>query len=197
MHSADIILIWNSFLSAVAGTTPAWLHPKSITLLGPLARIWRGTERHSVQVLSQTFNLKDNVVFSLWRTSLIPEWCSVLWMRRLSYHFKTFPHSNHSLWKLVRRSGFVMSVRMEPRQEVNAKLDFQSSNFPPYRLHRRKRKKTPTSVWQLPLSYGLSPSYLLKGNTCVKQTSPKMFGYSFAATSRYGSIMESVQCTGV
>lgn len=63
MHSADIILIWNSFLSAVAGTTPAWLHPKSITLLGPLASIWRGTEWHSVQALSQTFNLKDNVVF--------------------------------------------------------------------------------------------------------------------------------------
>lgn len=63
MHSADIILIWNSFLSSVAGTTPAWLHPKSITLLGPLASIWRGTERHSVQTLSQTFNLKDNVVF--------------------------------------------------------------------------------------------------------------------------------------
>lgn len=63
MHSADIILIWNSFLSAVAGTTPAWLHPKSITLLSPLASIWRGAEWHSVQTLSQTFNLKDNVVF--------------------------------------------------------------------------------------------------------------------------------------
>lgn len=63
MHSADIILIWNSFLSVVAGTTPAWLHPKSITLLGPLASIWQGTEWHSVQALSQTFNLKDNVVF--------------------------------------------------------------------------------------------------------------------------------------
>lgn len=207
MHSADIILIWNSFLSAVAGTTPAWLHPKSITLLGPLASIWRGTEWHSVQTLSQTFNLKDNVVFHfeghLWYRSdvVFYGWgdCRIT--------------SKHSLIQITHCESWLEGAILSCQSGWNGdnkwmqNLTFKAPSCHPSLLTPQKNyadrkaasspQKTPTSLWQLSLSYGISPSYLQKGNTCVKQTSPKMFGYSFAATSRYGSIMESAQCTGV
>lgn len=76
MHSAVIILIWKSFLSVVTGTTPAWLHPKSITLLGPL---WAFSEQHSGTACSfyhRLLTLKTMLLFCfcfflLWRTFLI------------------------------------------------------------------------------------------------------------------------------
>lgn len=197
MHSADIILIWNSFLSAVAGTTPAWLHPKSITLLGPLASIWRGTEWHSVQVLSQTFNLKDNVVFHfeghLWFQSDVVFYGWGDW--RIT--------SKQSLIRITHCESWLEGAVLSCQSGWNGdNKRMQNSTFKAPSCHPSLQKlpplhRTPTSAWQLTLSYGTSPSYLQKGNTCVKQTSPKMFGYSFAATSRYGSIMESAQCTGV
>lgn len=208
MHSADIILIWNSFLSAVAGATPAWLHPKSITLLGPLASVWRGIEWHSVQALSQTFNLKDNVVFHfeghLWYRS------DVVFYGWGDCHIT----SKHSLIQITRCESWLEGAILSCQSGWNGDNKWMQSLIflkpqvavCPYRLHRRNVQteklppfhyKTTTSVWQLTSSYGISPLYLQRNNTCVKQTSPKMFGYSFAATSRYVSIMESAQCTGV
>ncbi len=207
MHSADIILIWNSFLSVVAGTTPAWLHPKSITLLGPLASIWRGTEWHSVQTLSQTFNLKDNVVFHFeghlwyWSDVVFYGWgdCRIT--------------SKHSLIQITHCESWLEGAILSCQSGWNGdnkwmqNLTFKAPSCHPSLLTPQKScadrkaasspQKPPTSLWQLTLSYGISPSYLQTGNTCVKQTSQKMLGYSFAATSRYGSIMESAQCTGV
>lgn len=148
MHSADIILIWNSFLSTVGGTTTAWLHPKSITLHGLLASIWRGTEWHSVQPLSQTSNLKDNVVFLLWRTSLIMEWCSVLWMRRLFYQFK-----HPLIWKLVRRTDcHVIQLGTETTDECKMWLLKPQVAILAYWLHKR------TAGWKKAVSFPHTPT---------------------------------------
>lgn len=156
MHGADIILIWNSFLSAAAGTTPAWRHPKSITLLGLLASVWRGTERRSVQVPSQTFNLKDNVVFRFeghvwyWSDAVFYGWgdCRIT--------------PKHSRIQITRResrgSDFVMSVRLERRQRVNAKSDFctpklpSPSTLPPPPKHCKEKGLSPLRRKHQPLS---------------------------------------------
>lgn len=65
---------------------------------------------------------------------------------------KTFPDSNHSLWKLVRRRDVVMSVRLEPRKQPNAKLDFKAPRCHPFLDSTEEKlpsahKKTTTNLW--------------------------------------------------
>lgn len=141
MHRADIIWFWNSFLSGFAGTGPAWLRPKSITVRGLLVSIWWGKDWHSVQVPCQTFNLKCDAaffcLFLFWRTCLIAERCAVLWMRK---------RRMQSVGKLV-RGWFchVSQVGTETMREYKTcPLKPQSSIYLdfPKEQHEAKNKQT-------------------------------------------------------
>lgn len=196
MHSADIILIWNSFLSAVAGTTPAWLHPKSITLLGPLRALGEEPSGTVYQLYHGLLTLKTMLFFTLKDISDIGamqrfmDGKIVVLLQNIPL-FHAVPVN--AGWK--QQSCCVSQVETEISEcetfRFTATTEIRPWSCLPSTV------KPPISVWQLTPSCGIPPSYPEDGSTCVKQTSTKMFGYSFAATSRYGSIMASAQCTGV
>lgn len=139
MHSAAAVLILYSFLSVVAGTTTAWLHPKSITVFGSLVSIWGWTQWHSEQA-SKTFDLKDTErqhSFLLWRASLIQEFCGVYaW--------------GAAVVILIQSSHFVVSVKATRR--VNPELVVYRLVFLLV-LTVYIPNKTPPSIWTPPFPH--------------------------------------------
>lgn len=198
MHSADIILIWNSFLSAVAGTTPAWLHPKSITLLGPLRALGEEQSGTVYQLYHGLLTLKTMLFFTL------KDICDIGTMQCFMDgeivvslqnipSFRSVPEK--AGWK--QQSCCVSQVETEISGCITFPTPHNATTAVRMWSCLLSTVKPRLSVWQLTPSYGISPLCSEDHSTCVKQTSTKMFGYSFAATSRYGFIMASAQCTGV
>lgn len=157
--------------------------------------IRRGTERHSVRALSRTFNLKDNVVFHfeghLWYRSDVVchgwEDCRIT--------------SKHSLIQISPCESWLEGGSNLPCvSQVGTEISESEKLLTPSRLNIRviqTEKLPPFHSTTTSLCLLAPSSHLEEDSTCVKQTSTEVFGYAFAATSRYGSIMESAQCTGV